>query len=449
MKKYRNFIFEKYGFDLKSGRAFFNYSLDGKIKFRETLEIADKRILGLIENFKIKAEFIDRALFNIHLAGGIHYWKAYCPKKIIIKSGALSRNQADFWNNLYYQGMSQFYFENQLNPDKTAPEFPYDKKIVIKNDSGVDFRDKSLLLWGGGKDSIVSAEIFKKIKEDFNLFYIGDSAPQAATAKLVGRPAIKIKRILSPNLKNLKGVYNGHVPITAYNSFIAVLIVVLFDFNKIILSNEKSASFGNLFWRGLEVNHQYSKSFEFENKMANYVSNFITPRIKYFSLLRGFYELKISQIFSRYPKYFQAFASCNVNFKLNKNKRLKNSNWCGQCPKCAFVFLTLAAFLPRSILLNIFKKDLFDIRSLEETFLELLGLKKFKPLECVGTPEESKLALLKVIERAEFAGSYFIRKIAPEILKQKHSIQKTENDIMKHYNKDLSPNNFKEVLRRL
>ena len=404
--KYKKFIFENYSFDFNTGKAVFNYSIDNKIKFSEILFFPIKKLNK--NKLKERKDFINRILFNIHLAGGLSYWKAYCPKKIVIKSGKINKEQAKFWNKLYYKGMGQFYFENRLDPKKIAPKFPYEnlkiKPAKLKN------AKSNLLCWGGGKDSIVSLETLKKQKKDFTLFYVGDSIPQKNTAKITKKKTIIVKRIISQQLKKLPKAYNGHIPVSAYYAFIEIFTAGLFGFKNVVMSNEKSADYGNILYKGIIVNHQYSKSQEFEKDFSNYLRKFITDDIKYFSLLRKIDEIEIAKLFAEYPKYFKVFSSCNTNFLQDKKRRLKSNLWCGNCPKCAFVFLILSAFISKKEMLKIFKKDLFDDPKLENTFLELLGKKNHKPLECVGTPEEAKKALSLVIKKQEFKNSYFIKK---------------------------------------
>jgi len=92
-------------------------------------------------------------------------------------------------------------------------------------------------------------------------------------------------------------------------------------------------------------------------------------------------------------------------FKLQQKFRINNPSnkkWCGECPKCLFVFISLAAFLPKAEVLDIFGKNLFEDKNLIPLFEELVGVRNFKPFECVGTKEEVKEALEKILERGEF-----------------------------------------------
>ncbi|MDE1988730.1 MAG: hypothetical protein KGI39_03465, partial [Patescibacteria group bacterium] len=202
----------------------------------------------------------------------------------------------------------------------------------------------------------------------------------------------KIKRILDPKIfEKYEGSYNGHIPISAIIAFVGLLSAAVYGYKYVIVANEHSSNFGNLRYRGETINHQWSKSSEFEKMLQEYTRKFITPDIVYFSLIRQFYEIRVAKMFSSHKKYFSLFTSCNKNFTVSKER--PNSLWCGKCPKCAFAFLIFAPFLEKKELLNTFKKNLFTDKSLVPIFRDLLGFGKLKPFDCVGTFEESKAAL--------------------------------------------------------
>lgn len=68
---------------------------------------------------------------------------------------------------------------------------------------------------------------------------------------------------------------------------------------------------------------------------------------------------------------------------------------CGCCDKCLFIFLLFSAFLDPPIAWSIFGDNLLQNEALLPQFRALLGLSSdgIKPLECVGEPQEAKLAL--------------------------------------------------------
>lgn len=157
-----------------------------------------------------------------------------------------------------------------------------------------------------------------------------------------------IRRALDPLLFVLNkenGYYNGHIPITGMLAWIKILTAYLYGYHHIILSNEKSANEGNLIRYDIEINHQRSKSLEFEQALNQYMSEFVTDKILYFSLLRGMYEIEIAKLFARRPHYFSTFSSCNNNFKILNNAHMQQTRWCNQCPKCAFVYTILRPWI--------------------------------------------------------------------------------------------------------
>ena len=201
---------------------------------------------------------------------------------------------------------------------------------------------------------------------------------------------------------NTEGYYNGHVPISGIIAFVLTLAAYLYDYSYIVMSNEKSADEGNTQMDGIDINHQRSKSFAFEEAFGDYLHDSMSPDLRYFSLLRSMYEIKIAELFSRYNQYFDVFSSCNTNFKIleETDKKLGSPNFdnqrrCGKCPKCAFVYGILRPFLTKEDTQLIFGKELFADESLLPTFKALLGIDGIKPFECVGTNEEMILAFKK------------------------------------------------------
>jgi UDP-N-acetyl-alpha-D-muramoyl-L-alanyl-L-glutamate epimerase len=453
---YKSYIFKKYEFDQARGEAKFYYSFDDKINFTEIFKFNESKV----EWEKANSKLIDAVLFNLHLAAGISYYKAYCPKKIIIESGVLSRDQAKFWNNLYTNGLGEFFYKNKID-FRGLINFPYGQ---VANKL-IKFRppDCSLVPVGGGKDSIVTAELLKKNNCDFSLFTLRDSKIQSEVSALIGQERIVVEREMDKKLfeLNKKGALNGHVPISAIYSFTALLASALYGFKYIIFSNEKSANYGNVKYLGKIINHQYSKSFEFEKNISGYIKKYISPSIKYFSLLRPFSELKIVEIFSRYKKYFKIFSSCNRNFKLcpkgtNSGRKFnfldhkltgaQSKRWCGECPKCAFVFALLSAFIPKKELINIYGKNLYADKKLSDVFSELLGEKNIKPFDCIGTPEEMKLAMYLAWQRGDFNTDVVIKNFIKDILPKIKNVEKLQKKILEEMGKHNVPKNFSLVI---
>lgn len=386
------FKFKNYTYNLSTGRMYFEYELGYKdeiIKFREKLTLP-KYNKKLTKNQK---ETLYKAVFNLFIIAGVSYYKTRAPRKIILaEKYCLSKKQANFWNEVYTQGLGQFWYENKLSFAGRI-NFPFEKNCKIKP-TNIPVQKKSLVPLGGGKDSIVAMEILREKKIKFDIFSLRDLPIINDVAEVAGKKLTKVGRDLSSNLFELnkrKDIYNGHIPITTYISFLSVILAILGKYSDIVLSNEKSASFGNVEYRGIEVNHQWSKSLQFEKMMNSYIHDFITPNIRYYSLLRNLSELQIARKFTEFPQYYPVFSSCNqANFKITSGEKKR---WCGKCPKCAFTFALFSAYMTKNELVGIFGKNLYEDETLKPLFDELLGKRKFKPFECVGTPEEVSEAM--------------------------------------------------------
>ena len=407
------FIYKDWRHDPKRGVISFSYQMQcGK----ETLDFTDTLTYQTKSLAHPPAELIERICNALHIALGISYWKLYAPKKIVLENRMLSRAEADFWNTVYTKGLGEFFYKNRIDFRRLVI-FPYDASATIPKPVRCKTPDRSLLLIGGGKDSLVSAEALKKNKKRFTPFLLNDSRVQNDTLRIMKETPILIRHQLDPKLFSLNthaDTFNGHIPISLIYALTGTLAAALYGYRYVIASNEASADYGNIRWRGTTINHQWSKTLEFERMFQAYAKTHLSADITYFSLLRQLTEIEITKLFSQHKKYFAVFSSCNRNFKIRDS--LHSKRWCGACPKCAFVFSMLAAFLPKKEVIKIFGKNLFADRELLPTYEELLGIRGFKPFECVGTPEEMAYAFLCIHERGEFGDAPAIRLFEKKVL---------------------------------
>lgn len=390
MRKATVFEFVDRTMDPESGRLVFSYAVQFDDKSIETfIEAVD--LGGVYRVKQLPEDFLANLLEDLHLMLGISYYKLFCPPEFSTDI-KLSPGQADFWNAIYTRGLSEFLFRNQIDPKSIAHftgEAGYQR---VTHQLTVD-ENKILTGIGGGKDSIVSLELLKDFEQTgFVVETNKENVIAHEVADIAGVPLAPISRIIDPKLiVGVPGAYNGHVPISAIYAFLGILEAAEGGQSAFVVSNEYSSNFGNFESEGNEVNHQWSKSAEFEKLFQKYVRENLTTSIQYFSLLRPFYELRIVEKFvSVGEKYFHIFSSCNRNFAHDHDGE---SRWCGECPKCAFGFLMLGAFLPKEKVVSIFKKDLFEDASLKQLFVDILGYGDMKPFDCVGTFDESRMAL--------------------------------------------------------
>ncbi len=419
MKTYSTFIFEGQSWNPHARKIVLRYSLDHSVMFEETLILPDEPFSSDLKN---RTEEIDNTMRALHLIGGISYYKTCLPKKIVIKDNLLKRSDQKFWDTVYEHGLGEFFCRNNIDFSGLI-KFPRSTEKIeeantLKRNDGIRELKRILVPIGGGKDSMVAIELLKKTGAKLTLFRMGAHPLIDELALQSGLPLLTVRRSLSPVLfdLNAEGALNGHVPITAYLSILSVLIALLYDFDGVAMSNERSANEGNVVFKGMEINHQWSKSFEFERLFRRLITESIGTNVEYFSVLRPYSELKIAEIFSGLPQYFGHVTSCNKNWKILADEDLP-SRWCGTCPKCAFVFVCLAAFLTKETLMKIFGSILFENEALIPLFRELLGLENSKPFECVGTAEETKAAFLLIRKRGELNETPLMNMFELDVLK--------------------------------
>ncbi|MBI2017841.1 UDP-N-acetylmuramoyl-L-alanine--D-glutamate ligase [Candidatus Daviesbacteria bacterium] len=391
-KKHPEFIY--HGFEKKfedqTLKIYFDFEISPNIKFRPEI------ILPNVFPHRMWEGKLDNLVFNLGMVELISYWKATCSPKITIKAGFLDQEQIKFWKKLLIKGLGEFFYTNRI-------DFTQDGLVNFEvrshMSSGKPFegilKDRDLILVGGGKDSVVTLDSISKSGKEFNCLLLNPTDAAIKIAEIGGcKNPIIVKRTIDPKLLELneQGYLNGHTPFSAYLAFLSMLSSVIYDYKNVVVSNESSSNEGNVIWMGKEINHQYSKSEEFEKDFKEYSQKYLAP-VNYYSYLRELNELEIARIFSNLEKYHKVFRSCN--------KGSKQGSWCGKCSKCLFTNLILYPFLGKKIE-RIFGKDLLDDETLSPVMEELLHLPgKFKPFECVGTKEEIEYAMLLGILRSK------------------------------------------------
>lgn len=433
------FVFKRCFFDEKTTTAHLIYAFDDGPELEERIFYPDVPPIDAA-----KREAIDACLRLLHLAAGVSYYKAYIPEKIKIESTVLSKEEAGFFKMFYESGLGEFSYRNKVDP---ILSFPFgDKRIATP---AIRLKKRTVVPVGGGKDSIVTIETLKAAGIEPVLFSVGNPRPIRDTIAVSGLPSITVKRTLSPLLTemNAAGVLNGHVPVTGIIAFILALAAVLYDFSDVAMSNERSANVGNTILNGRTVNHQWSKSVEFEKAFTALMQN-VLPDFRYFSFLRPLSEAGIAKRFAAIRKYDAVFTSCNRAFRLDATKRL--DRWCGECDKCRFVFLILAPFMEKERLVNIFGRN--PLNEPEQTcgYEELLGLAAFKPFECVGEIKESVWAFLNLCSRPEWKDDAIVKKLKDSVLTNyKKSANSLKDEIFSFSGDHFIPKGYEDALGRL
>ncbi|TQD51607.1 endonuclease domain-containing protein [Lysobacter aestuarii] len=368
-----------------------------------------------------RAQAVEQALRLLHLVAGVSYYKAAVPREIRIEGYDIDAVTAALLDDIYLNGLGEFAYRNGLDLHGHV-RFPA-AGAARERAPALGLRRHALVAIGGGKDSLVSIEALRSVGVEQTVSWIGGSQLIRACAERTGLPTLNIGRALAPALfeYNRQGAWNGHIPVTAVNSAILVLAALLRGVDQVVFSNERSASYGSLILAPdgtvtSEVNHQWSKGWAFEKAFGEHVERHLAADLSYYSLLRPLSELAVARQFARGDRYDGHFSSCNRNFHI-LGERPAN-RWCGVCPKCHFVFLALAPFMPKTRLVGIFGRNLLDDPAQTAGYDALLEFREHKPFECVGEGRESRAAMACLATRAEWRGDALVERFSREILPQ-------------------------------
>jgi len=459
-KKYDKFIYEKYEindtWDWWDITYFF--SIPWLTTFTPSIKIDKKNI----KNQNIDKDFVNYLVFHIGLVELISYWKCCCLKNVEIKAWYIDEDQIKWFKKMYFYGLGEFFYTNGIEVDeegfmeiKSSPSpflsrhvedsFQSKKEGDVSHNKFPLFFKEGVRGWFNWtwnlitiwwwKDSNVTLELLKWMNNDTFILNPNDVTLECSKIAGYDNPRI-MKRILDPQIVELnqKWFLNGHTPFNALLAFLTYLVAYLGNKKYIVLSNESSANESNVRW--LKVNHQYSKSFEFENDFNQYTEKYFWIWIKYFSFLRPLLEIQIAQLFSQFEQYHQVFKSCNVWSKSKPRK------WCCNCPKCLFVFIILSPFLYKEKLINIFWEDLFENKSLLQTFIDLTWNSDNKPFECVWTYDEVNYAIALTIKKLDWKLPYLLQYYVDHF-------EVKDYDLLNYFNEENNlDSEFLEILKK-
>lgn len=430
-EKHGEFIYESY--EINNDSFVFHFRMDGHC-FSPKWSFDPKLISGA-EN----KELLDYAVFSLGMSELVSYWKCACPPVVKINCGALNKDQIKWWKKLYFNGLGEFFYRNGIDTDMESfmDIVPLNGSVPAFS-SNIEPETGFLIPVGGGKDSVVTLELLKDYKDKNSCYIINPRGATLNCAHTAGYPdshIIGVKRTIDRELLELNamGYLNGHTPLSAVIAFSSWIFAYCGGKKYIALSNESSANESNV--SGTKINHQYSKSTEFEGDFRSYTKSYFTDFPEYFSLLRPWSEWQITKRFVSYPKYFPVFQSCNLGSKTD--------SWCANCAKCLYVYIMLSAFLNDDQLIDIFGKNMLQNRDYEDMFNGLVNQDFDKPFECVGTRDEIKLALYASAKKRS-------GKELPLLLKEYIENNKEKPKSLENYfdNNNFVPNDFIDLLKR-
>lgn len=392
-KDFPVFTFEEYAIDIHADGFSFSYlfTLTDNIRFRPSLRFFPP------PKYQVHGLEPDQLLafaFHIGMVELISYWKATCAPEVVIKPFKLTEEMIEWWKRLYFNGLGEFFYLNQI--ETSATDFMAIKThgVFLPPTTTVELdKNRVLVPVGGGKDSAVTLELLRAGNMELIPFIInprGASIDSVLKAGYREDEIFSVRRDIDKQLlrMNADGFLNGHTPFSALLAFTAAPSAAVCGASYIALSNESSANESTV--RDSTINHQYSKTLEFEDDFRSYLKKYVTPSVNYFSFLRPLNELQIARWFSLFVQHHETFRSCNAGSKTN--------SWCGHCPKCLFTAIIMAPFIGVERVHTLLKHNILDDLTLIPYLEELTGLSDVKPFECVGTTSEV-IAALQMIAR--------------------------------------------------
>ncbi len=433
---YQKFIYHSYQMKEEIDKIIlqFHFEIENLEEFYPKIEILKKDF----QFEDINSNIVKNIVFNLGMIEAMSYFKATCSPQFVIKCGKLDSYQESWYQKLYYLGLGEFRFVNGISiSQEDLVEFISEGENLLLEEPKKEL-EGIIIPIGGGKDSNVTLDLLKEYKNKSLAFCIGGKKVSLECARIAGfqdNEIIEVKREIDNRLLELnkKGYLNGHTPFSAIVAFLTFLVSYMLGKKYIALSNESSANESNV--DGENINHQYSKTIEFENDFREYAKRYLFAPVEYFSMLRPISELQIAMLFSKLEAFHPVFKSCNVGSKREPWK------WCCNCPKCLFVYIILSPFLYKEKLVNIFGEDLFEREDLLKTFVELCGYGETKPFECVGTYSEVQYAITKTIQNQNEALPFLLEYY------QNH-FKLAENELLKEYNQNHNvPEEFENILK--
>lgn len=399
----RRFVFVDRAFDAATGEIRLSYELDG-------IELSERIGIPVPAGGVSCPAALAPALDLLHWVAGVSYWKAGCPGEMTFADGGPDAWQARWLERLYRDGLAEMAWRNGGRPDIEVA-FPAPMRSA-RDALRCDLPRRSLVPMGGGKDSLVALERVRALGEEPVTIQVGAADLIRRVARAAGTRHLVVERRLDPGLSELNrlGAWNGHVPVTAINAAILVVVALVHGFDRVVFANERSADEATLIdAQGRAVNHQFSKSLAFERMLGSWVARYVTPDLRVFSILRRDRELAVCREFAGLERYHGVFSSCNRNFHIDG---ARTERWCGNCPKCRFVFLSLAPFLEPAALAAIFGVDLLDDPAQIDGFRALLAIDDHKPFECVGEVDEARAALAALSGDRRWSGTAVVEALS-------------------------------------
>jgi UDP-N-acetyl-alpha-D-muramoyl-L-alanyl-L-glutamate epimerase len=375
----------------------------GPLEFRPVVAITG---LGYEETAPVTAPTARRMIRALAIIEAFSYWKALCSPVIEVAIPAPDAAELDWWQAFWPGAMGEFFYRNGI--DYTDPGFLAIKAAADSEPAGLagpgapgeGAAGPPLVMFSGGKDSLALARVIRAGGAPADFFLYNAASRQRALAESLagGGRVVEVRREILPGLLRLNaaGHPNGHTPFSAYLAVAAMLAGYLRGSEFAVAGNSRSDDEPNVeSYLGRPVNHQWTKSYEFEAALSSYRDRWLPGAPAYSSPLRPLYELQIIASLSDDIDGYLRTASCN---------RVRGG-WCRSCAKCAWVFLATAALFGHDLAIAKTGGDVFADPGLAPLYAEMAGLTGSKPFECTGSEDEVRTAI-RAVTRGHVPGDF-------------------------------------------
>ena len=207
----------------------------------------------------------------------------------------------------------------------------------------LDLPRRSCVPVGGGKDSIVTLECLKRAGEPLVLFALGDAEPIAAciaairTAVHPGASPARPRLVPTQRRGRAERPCPDHRDPERHRSGRRGAVLAATRSRCRTSTPPAPPTLRPTASRSIISSaNPWSSNGDF----AEYVAGHISPSLAYFSLLRPLSEIEIARRFAQLSGLFSDLSQLQHRLPADAPDE-RGQAWCGDCPKCRFVFLAL------------------------------------------------------------------------------------------------------------
>ncbi|MDH3300536.1 MAG: hypothetical protein OES24_08515 [Acidimicrobiia bacterium] len=306
----------------------------------------------------------------------------------------------EIWETVFHNVWAVWRYENDL-PDyklpapQPAPNADIARVTVPVGDT------PTLMLCGGGKDSLTSMKLLERGGIPYDAFVYShstygrgsmqheliDGLLASCTPGRVHRAWVIDDGLDAPvvTVHPQLGLRRMIAAETVSSYFQALPLALAHGYTDVALGISRSTDEHNLTWdaTGEDVNYLWGMSSIAEQRIHDYIRSHLASNVAVFHILRPIYDVNVFALLNRDLASVPATHSC---------AQLKP--WCCRCAKCIYVWMNYVAWLPVETVAATFEKNLFEIPENRTLLRKMLGLESYKPVDCVGTVSEARLAFL-------------------------------------------------------